>query len=250
MFKTKEGIWINGGLSLNGKLGDMWFYDIIQRTWKEKYAYGDVPDPFYDAGFDDFEFRGIKYFVIGCFGTATTSATNDLYMFDPLLLNWYKLNNAGKLKPDGTSHGVPNVNKSCNIKYDNGFIYQWGGTGPTNGVYRYDIALLGWEKLESTGEPATQSFFGSTIKDGAWIVFPGWDGVHNTDKIYRATLPVSGSNSTTWSEIPVTKDEAFLETVFLDAYAFAHIEPYVYFHGGYSELHHQGNFISRINVNL
>ena len=35
----------------------------------------------------------------------------------------------------------------------------------------------------------------------------------------------------------------------LDAYGFALIEPYVYLHGGYSDLYPTGNFISRINVN-
>ena len=29
MFKSSKGIWINGGLSMNGKLGDMWFYNKI-----------------------------------------------------------------------------------------------------------------------------------------------------------------------------------------------------------------------------
>ena len=35
----------------------------------------------------------------------------------------------------------------------------------------------------------------------------------------------------------------------MDAYAFTYIDPYVYFHGGYSTTHPVGNFISRLNMN-
>ena len=45
------------------------------------------------------------------------------------------------------------------------------------------------------------------------------------------------------------KDEAFIEGVVVDVYGFAHIEPYVYFHGGYTTTHPVGNFISRLNMN-
>ena len=40
-----------------------------------------------------------------------------------------------------------------------------------------------------------------------------------------------------------------MEGVVLDVYAFAHIEPYVYFHSGYTTTHPVGNFISRLNMN-
>ena len=40
-----------------------------------------------------------------------------------------------------------------------------------------------------------------------------------------------------------------MEGVVIDVYAFAHIEPYVYFHGGYTLTHPVGNFISRLNMN-
>ena len=40
-----------------------------------------------------------------------------------------------------------------------------------------------------------------------------------------------------------------MEGVVIDVYAFAHIEPNVYFHGGYTLTHHTGNFISRLNMN-
>ena len=44
------------------------------------------------------------------------------------------------------------------------------------------------------------------------------------------------------------EDDAYLEGVVLDAYAFAHIEPYVYLHAGFSDLYPMGNFVSRIKV--
>ena len=43
-------------------------------------------------------------------------------------------------------------------------------------------------------------------------------------------------------------DDAFIEGVVVDVYGFAQIEPYVYFHSGYSTTHPAGNFISRINM--
>ena len=81
------------------------------------------------------------------------------------------------------------------------------------------------------------------------MIFPGWDDYKNTDKIWSVELPQSGSNIVSWSEIPRILDDAFLEGVVIDVYAFAHIEPYVYFHGGYSTTHPVGNFISRLNMN-
>ena len=81
------------------------------------------------------------------------------------------------------------------------------------------------------------------------MFFPGWDGFKNTDKIWSVELPKSGSNIVKWSEIARTLDEAFVEGVVVDVYAFAHIEPYVYFHGGYTTTHPVGNFISRLNMN-
>ena len=33
-----------------------------------------------------------------------------------------------------------------------------------------------------------------------------------------------------------------------DAYAFTHLEPYAYFHGGYNEFYPTGNFIARMNL--
>ena len=116
-------------------------------------------------------------------------------------------------------------------------------------MYRYDLTAQAWEELETNGEPASYSYFGSIIKDGNWIFFPGWDGSKNTDIIWRVDLPKSGCNIVTWSEIPKVLDEAFVEGVVIDAYAFAHIEPYVYFHGGYTTTHSVGNFISRLNIN-
>ena len=45
----------------------------------------------------------------------------------------------GKVKPDGSVHSVPPVNRACNLKFYNGFLYQWGGTHRTGGMYRYDL---------------------------------------------------------------------------------------------------------------
>ena len=117
--------------------------------------------------------------------------------------------------------------------------------------YRYDLEAMAWEELETdnNGEPEPIAYFGSIFRDGNWILFPGWDGFKNTDKIWSVELPQSGSNLVNWREIPRTLDAAFLEGVFIDAYAFAHIEPYIYFHGGYSTEYHMGHFISRLNMN-
>ena len=124
-------------------------------------------------------------------------------------------------------------------------------------MYRYDLTAQAWEELEhdKNGEPKPQgypqgySYFGSIIKDGNWILFPGWDGYKNTDKIWSVELPPPESNIVRWREIPKVKDEAFIEGVVVDVYGFAHIEPYVYFHGGYTTTHPVGNFISRLNMN-
>ena len=35
MFTSSHGIWISGGLSLNGKLGDIWLFNIVQNAWRE-----------------------------------------------------------------------------------------------------------------------------------------------------------------------------------------------------------------------
>ena len=118
-------------------------------------------------------------------------------------------------------------------------------------MYRYDLTAQAWEELETgIGSGFIQlSFFGSIMKDDHWIIFPGWNGFQNSDTIWRVELPQPGSNTVNWKEIPRTLDDAFLEGVVIDAYAFAHIEPYVYFHAGYSDTHPTGNFISRLNIN-
>ena len=156
------------------------------------------------------------------------------------------------MKPDGSFHSLPKINRACNIKFYNGFIYQWGGRTETRGIYRYDLAAKGWEELETggdTSEPDNLSFYGSIIKDDEWIIFAGWDGFKNTNNFWRVKLPQSGSNIVSWNEMPGTNDEAWLEGVVIDAYAHAHIEPYVYFHAGYTDTHPIGNFLSRVNLN-
>ena len=48
-------------------------------------------------------------------------------------------------------------------------------------MYRYDLEAMAWEELEADGEPDPISYFGSIIRDGNWIFFPGWNGFKNTD---------------------------------------------------------------------
>ena len=45
----------------------------------------------------------------------------------------------GKVKPDGSVHSLPPDNYVCNIKFYDGFIYQWGGRDETHGMHRYDL---------------------------------------------------------------------------------------------------------------
>ena len=61
-------------------------------------------------------------------------------------------------------------------------------------------------------------------------------------------MDFSDFNNVTWTEIPNNHSDAFFETVQADNYAFAHIEPYVYFHGGYNENYPTGNFMARMNL--
>ena len=65
MFTNSEGVWVAGGLTLNGKLSDMWHYSKESNTWLEIIQYGDKPMPFYGPGYTEVEFDGITYFAIG-----------------------------------------------------------------------------------------------------------------------------------------------------------------------------------------
>ena len=93
------------------------------------------------------------------------------------------------MKPGGSAHDffIPKRDWACNIKFDNGYIYQWGGNSYSrSNMYRYDLTAQAWEELETDNnqEPQKYAYFGSYIKDGNWILFPGWDGFKNTDKIW------------------------------------------------------------------
>ena len=90
------------------------------------------------------------------------------------------------------------------------------------------------------------SYVSSIIRDGRWIWFPGWDGGKNSVEIW--SMDYSDFNDVIWTEIPNNRSDAYFETAQADSYAFAHIEPYVYFHGGYNENYPTGNFMARINL--
>ena len=51
----------------------------------------------------------------------------------------------GKVNPNGSTHSVPKMTRACNIKFHNGFIYQWGGMYDVSGMNRFDLTAKVWE---------------------------------------------------------------------------------------------------------
>ena len=72
----------------------------------------------------------------------------------------------------------------------------------------------------------------------------------NSEEIWRVELNQGGSDIVNWVKMPIEHSEEFYEANVSCCYAFEHVEPYVYFHGGYDDNKIKGNFIASIDLRM